>query len=177
MVNRSHGIPLESYELTKEDHRRQREAEMIRRHVNAEAERWTIEEAADPELKRARQDNVVRVLKMMASWPQTPDHDLMRWRVRLYCGHVSETIRHRTFERPTLHGSSSEGCTDCGLNPATIVAYEPIGLKAEPSASPPEPVATPPRPTRKQLERRVTELEAELTALKTAPQSRSPRTS
>ncbi|MFD3596362.1 hypothetical protein ACFWU5_26880 [Nocardia sp. NPDC058640] len=164
----SHGTPLESYELTKKDHRWQKDVEQIRKHVKAQAEQWKAEESADPELKQDRQDNVVRVLKMRASWPKTPDHELMRWRIRLYCGHIHETSRHSTIESPVLHGSSSTECTECGRNPAEIVAYEPVGLKSGQPVPQPGPLATPPKPTRKQLESQLAELKAEVAALKAA---------
>lgn len=87
----------------------------------------------------------------------------MRWRVRLYCGHIVETRRHYTFVNPTAAGSSSMRCPDCGMDPARIVAFEPIGLVVPQPAAP----VTPPvvrRPSRAELEQRVRDLEAELRA-------------
>ena len=57
-------------------------------------------------------------------------------------------------------------CPECGVDPALIVAYEPIGLLAEP---PPANHALPLQPkrfSRTQLEQRVAELEAEVRRLK-----------
>lgn len=51
----------------------------------------------------------------------------MRWRVRLYCGHIVKATRHIENAEPILHGSSSEQYSECGKNPARIVAFEPIG--------------------------------------------------
>jgi hypothetical protein len=87
----------------------------------------------------------------------------MRWRVRLYCGHIVETLVHCSMERPTMHGSSSMVCPECGIDPAYKVAYEPLGFLDQ-RPVPPAPAAPPRRPTRAQLERRVAELEAQLAA-------------
>jgi hypothetical protein len=61
---------------------------------------------------------------------------------------------------PTMHGSSSQQCPECGKDPSSIVAYEPIGLVAEPPVTA-EPSTVARRPTRAQLERRIQELEKE----------------
>lgn len=158
---RSHGAPLETYELTRQDHRRQKDSEAARGWAKEQLAKWRAEEQAAPSLSGRTDAARIRVLKMMAAWGPTPDHDLMRWRVRLYCGNITETTRHRETAEPTMHGSSSERCPECGLDPVRIVAYEPIGLKAEASAPTPVPLRTD-RPSRKQLEARITELEAEL---------------
>jgi hypothetical protein len=159
----SHGVPLESYELTRTDHRNQRTAKEIREHVKKLSEQWRAEEEADPELRQRRQERVAYVWNTFLQTP-TPDHDLMRWRVRLYCGHIVETRRHRTVEQPTMHGSSSMACPKCGKDPSYIVAYEPLGLVDERPLPPPAPR----RATRAQLEQRIRELEAELATARAA---------
>lgn len=118
-------------------------------------------ERADPVLAAGRRAVVVKVLEMLHSCP-TPERDIMRWRVRLYCGHIVETRRHREKGKPTLHGSSSMKCPECGKDPSGIVAFEPIGLAGQ-APSPPKPAASPPpkKPTRAELERRVAALERE----------------
>lgn len=126
---RSHGVPLEEYELTRKDDRDQKTAVDIHAHVKKLAEEWRAEDAADPELKEARQRNVDRAWEMLRAL-RTPDSQIVRWRVRLYCGHIAETQRHCEVEQPKAHGASSMRCPDCGMNPALIVAYEPIGLLA-----------------------------------------------
>ena len=88
---------------------------------------------------------------------KTPDHQVMRWRFRLYCGHIVIRTRHANMECPTMHGSSSQAYPECGMDPASIVAYEPIGLVQQPAPT----SSPPPRPTRRQLEQRVRELESE----------------
>lgn len=160
---KSHGVPLETYELTSRDHNSQRTSEQIRDHVAGLASQWPAEEDADPALRVARQARVQEVWDRFLSVP-TPDHQLMRWRVRLYCGHITETRRHCESAEPRAHGSSSMRCPECQRDPCYIVAYEPLGLVAETPGRTVPP--TPPRPTRAQLERRVRELEAELAGLR-----------
>lgn len=101
----------------------------------------------------------------------TPPHDLMRWRLRLYCGHVVERAAHRTHM--TIHSAftGSTRCTECCLDPATIVDGEAIGLQEEPprpkrAAAPAAPATRSGRPTKADLEARVRELEAKLKRLK-----------
>lgn len=92
---------------------------------------------------------------------KTPDHELMLWRLRLYCGHVTERKSHRTHK--TVHNAftGSVSCPDCGLDPATIVEAQAIELAGErPRAAAPVP-AKPKKPTRAELEARVAKLEAE----------------
>src|SRR5262245_35767153 len=57
---RSHGVPLNTCELTRQDHRDQRQADDISAHVEKEAAKWRAEEAADPDLREARLKNVRR---------------------------------------------------------------------------------------------------------------------
>lgn len=156
-------VPLAEYELTKKDHREQKTAEEIRAHVEKQSAKWREEEAQDPVLARQRAERVHDTLHRFMLSP-TPDHMLMRWRVRLFCGDIVETTRHSENEEPTRHGSSSMRCPACGMDPARIVGYEPLGLKAEPPAARMAKPVTTRRPTRKQLEDRILELEAQLAA-------------
>jgi len=57
-------------------------------------------------------------------------HELMRWRVRLFCGHMVERMAHASYATYGEVGgaSSLKSCEECGLTPATILASEPIGL-------------------------------------------------
>jgi hypothetical protein len=157
----SYGCPLEDYQLTRADHRQQKQWEDIRHWVEKHAAEEEAEERADPVLAADRRAVVEKVLNMLHSC-KTPERDIMRWRVRLYCGHIVETRRHRENGKPTLHGSSSEQCPECGKDPSGIVAFEPIGLAGKPP-SPPKPAASPlaKRPTRAELEQRVAALERE----------------
>jgi len=93
-----------------------------------------------------------------------PDTALMRWRVKLSCGHIVETTRHVSTVRPTDHGSSSQHCAECGED-GRIIAYEPIGRVADyPSPPAPPPAPTPAR--RKAIARRMAKLEADLAELR-----------
>lgn len=79
--------------------------------------------------------NLARAARQIASWPRTPDHMLMRWRLRLFCGHVVERTAdrdHTTVER----AFTLLRCVECGLDPASIVAARPLGLVSEPPALP-----------------------------------------
>lgn len=130
----SHGVPLEEYVLTRSDHNDQKVAEQIRDAVNTNMEKYNAELDADPVRRERSYQKRIEVLQFMYD-NRPPDHEKMRWRVRLYCGHITETIRHVTFEEPIMAGSSSTNCADCGMAPARIVAWEPIGLKVDPPAA------------------------------------------
>jgi hypothetical protein len=96
--------------------------------------------------------------------PQRP-HELMRWRLRLYCGHVVETQSHFTHRTLESAVALSISCPRCGLDPATIVDGEAIGL-VEPAAGAstgvrvvrPRRATGSPKPTRAPLEEKVKEL-------------------
>ncbi|GAA2268866.1 hypothetical protein GCM10010145_50760 [Streptomyces ruber] len=157
----SYGCPLEDYQLTRGDHRQQEQSENIKRWVEKVLAEKEAEERADPVLAAGRRAAADRALDMLRDY-KMPEREIMRWRVRLYCGHIAEARRHRENGRPTLHGSSSMRCPECGKDPSSIVAFEPIGLAGEP-LSPAKP-ATPSRPkrlTRTELEQRVAALERE----------------
>ncbi|MGO1510427.1 MAG: hypothetical protein ACTHW4_07630 [Actinomycetales bacterium] len=98
----------------------------------------------------------------------TPPHELMRWKLRLYCGHVVTKTSHYTHK--TLHAAftGSTSCHECGLDPATIVDGEAIGLAGERPIAPPQPAqpSVTRRPTKAQLEARVRALEQEVERLR-----------
>ncbi|MEU9127486.1 hypothetical protein AB0D08_05100 [Kitasatospora sp. NPDC048540] len=169
VVHERHGVPLEAYELTRRDHASQKTSDQIRNAVNKQAEERQAKEAADPELGRQRNAHRAKALEMIRSF-KNPDHQIMRWRVRLYCGHIVETKRHCSIANPTMHGSSSMRCPDCCKDPSVIVAYEPLGPVAEPpnARKPPAQAPKSNRLTRTQLEQRIAALEAENARLKTA---------
>lgn len=99
----------------------------------------------------------------------TPPEELMKWRLRLYCGHVVERVAHYTHRDLHAAFTGSTSCTECGLDPATIVDGMAVGLVVErptaPQPSVPAPAGRPRKPTRAALEARVAELEAELKRL------------
>jgi hypothetical protein len=89
----------------------------------------------------------------------------MRWRLRLYCGHVVERTAH--VDHRTIHAAFASGivCPECGLDPATIVAGRALGA----AASPPPPQAaagkSPKRARTGSLERRLARAMAEVAGL------------
>ncbi|MFJ8669737.1 hypothetical protein [Streptomyces sp. NPDC093600] len=158
---RSSGVPLEEYELTPRDHRRQKQSKESSASIRRQVEEDNAKCRADPAMAERRRQAFENVAKLMQSFKKA-DHEIMRWRVRLYCGHIIETEAHYTYTDPIDAGGSRKKCPECGGAWQTIVAFEPIGLRGEP----PEPtVPTPPpppkKPTRAELERRVETLEKE----------------
>jgi hypothetical protein len=94
----------------------------------------------------------------------TAPHELMVWRLRLYCGHTVERTAHRSHLTVHAAFSGSVRCTECGCEPATVIDARAIGLAAEPTH--PEPAPAIRKPTRAVLERRIEELEAEVVRLR-----------
>jgi hypothetical protein len=80
----------------------------------------------------------------------------------MYCGHIVERSAHASHR--TLHAAFTGGaaCPECGLDPATIVDGEAIGLVEEPPVKAKTMVRAPSKPTRAQREARIRELEAQL---------------
>jgi hypothetical protein len=96
----------------------------------------------------------------------TSPHELMRWRLRLYCGHIVERQAHFTHKTLRAAFTGSVTCSECGLDPATIVDGAAVGLASAPvDASRSVPVRGPRKKTRAELEARVRELEAEVERL------------
>ncbi|MEY9860105.1 hypothetical protein ABH935_005741 [Catenulispora sp. GAS73] len=118
----SHGLPLESYRLTKADHRG--EADLERK---MEWIRIQLENAAP-----VSEESLQELMKILG--PPTPDHERMRmrmrWRLRLFCGHIVETSRHARNEDPFGSRREHKECSDCDDHDQLIVAYESIGLLA-----------------------------------------------
>jgi len=94
----------------------------------------------------------------------TPPHELMVWRLRLYCGHVVERTAHRSHRTVHAAFSGSVRCAECGCDPATVIDARALGLAGKPAELESIPVAR--KPTRAALERRVEELEAEVARLR-----------
>jgi len=89
-----------------------------------------------PPLSPEQAQRIAAVFSRLVSNP-TPDHMLMRWRLRLICGHVIERTAHaeyKTAER--AFGTSLHGCPECGQDPVVIVAARPLGLKGNPPKPP-----------------------------------------
>ncbi|WP_130337617.1 hypothetical protein [Streptomyces sp. BK022] len=158
---RSSGVPLEEYALTRRDHRRQNQSEETGESIRLQVEEDNAKCRADPARAERRRQAFEAAAKLMQSFKKQ-DHEIMRWRVRLYCGHIIEIAAHYTYTDPISAGAYSKRCPECGEDEQTIVAFEPIGLRAEPP-EPTEPTPPPPpkKPTRAQLERRLKALEEE----------------
>jgi hypothetical protein len=102
---------------------------------------------------------------------KTRPEDLVRWSLRLFCGHTVEQTAHRSYtEASRAFSASLTKCSECGLDPAVVVDARAIGLVKEPTT--PHVPSTPPaaRPTRAALEQRIRELEAELDAFRATPE-------
>lgn len=52
--------------------------------------------------------------------------------MRLYCGHVIGALRIHKSLRPNGGICDKERCPECGLDPAVIVAFKPLGSVADP---------------------------------------------
>ncbi|WP_139140973.1 hypothetical protein [Streptomyces oceani] len=149
----SSGSPLNSYELSRSDHRRQRDVENMHR--------WVEEQLAKaPPFSEEQAERLREMFRL--DEPRQPWR-YMRWRVRLYCGHVVEVERPRAWERPDGQTSDHEQCTECGKEPAIIVAFEPIA----PVGEPPGEEKRSPTPVRPRTRRTNADLEAENTKLRT----------
>lgn len=103
--------------------------------------------------------NALEVLTMIGQAPKTPDHQLVRWRLRLYCGHVVERSAHRD-QRTVASAFTASRCGKCGLDPATIVAARASGLVGDvPKPKSPEPTPSHTKTLRRQLARAETDVE------------------
>jgi hypothetical protein len=62
---------------------------------------------------------------------RTPPDELVVWRLRLFCGHLVSRDAHYTHT--TVHAAfmGATACPECGLDPATIVAAEALGRRAQ----------------------------------------------
>ncbi|MFF3630311.1 hypothetical protein [Streptomyces sp. NPDC002164] len=164
---RSIGVPLEEYELTRGDHRRQKRSEEISESVRLQVEEDILKCRTDPASAERGRQAFENVAKLMQSFKKA-DHEIMRWRVRLYCGHIMEMETHYTYTDPLSAGSYGRRCSECGGDRQTIVAFEPIGLRGSlPKAAEHLPPPPPKNPTRPDLEQRVKSLGKENERLRT----------
>lgn len=122
------GDPLVEHRLTRAHERRQEDAERTTEYVRE------IVAKAPP----LSDEQVVKLRAIFAGVREQPPSELMRWRLRLYCGHVVERTAHRT--RQTVHAAftGSLRCPTCGLDPATIIAAAPLGLLSESARAQPD---------------------------------------
>lgn len=112
-----------------------------------------------PPMSPAQRERIASLLSV-----PTAAHELAIWRLRLYCGHTVERTAHRSHT--TVHSAfgGAVRCAECRCDPAAVVDARAIGLAAEPPHAGPAPVTR--KPTRAALERRIDELEAEMTRLR-----------
>ena len=103
-----------------------------------------------------------RIRKLISS--PTPPHELMIWRLRLYCGHTVERRAHRSHKTVQSAFNGAVNCTECGSDPSTVIDACAIGLAAPSPYSSKAPEVR--KPTRAALERRIAELEAEVARLR-----------
>ncbi|WP_396910906.1 hypothetical protein [Mycolicibacterium sp.] len=90
----------------------------------------------------------------------TPPHELMVWRLRLYCGHTVERTAHASHTTVHAAFSGAVRCGQCGCVPATVIDARAVGLAQTPPHSP-APTLAERKPTRRELEKRIQQLEAE----------------
>ncbi|MCC9707890.1 hypothetical protein E4N62_23080 [Streptomyces sp. MNU76] len=109
----SHGTPLAEYRLTRDDHRRQEEKERSTAYVRR------VVDSAPP----LSAEVASKLRDLLGPFPRRSPSDYMRWRVRLYCGHIQEVACLLSEPRP----ASEARCKECGKNPSVIVAFEPDG--------------------------------------------------
>ncbi|WP_370945389.1 hypothetical protein AB5J62_40850 [Amycolatopsis sp. cg5] len=140
------GDPLAAHELTCADHRRQADHVALAEHA-----RTTV--ATFPPLTN---DQINRLAATLHRIERQPRSNLMRWRLRLYCGHTIERTAHR--EHTTIYDAFAGECVcpTCGLHPSIIIAATPLGLAA------PE---QPPTTDTDALERELARLEKRISAL------------
>lgn len=107
---------------TKKQERAQRE----RLHMRE----WARKQAATaPPLRPEQVEGLRRIL---AGVRERQPHELMRWQLKLFCGHVVEKHAHVSHRSASAAFTGSTGCPDCGLAPATILAARPLGLAGPP---------------------------------------------
>jgi len=107
-------------------------------------------------------DNVTRLFNDFTS--RSRDHELTRWQLTLYCGHIVERAAHSSYATYLAAAGGARSCEVCGVDPAFVVEEKSLG----PVAPAPTPVPRPPAPpaARKALERRAAKLDAELAAVR-----------
>lgn len=138
--------------LTKKAERAQQEREQIRAHAKELVDQL-------PPLSAGQCEQIGRILST------APRAEQMTWRLRLFCGHT--VVRSAHASHRTIHGAFMGGvsCPECGLDPATIIDGEAIGLvESSPLAVTAKSVRSG-KPTKAELEARVRELEAEVERL------------
>jgi hypothetical protein len=127
------GDPDEPYELTKKDHRRQAERERWKVQITAsvaEAREQTraanVERGIDPDTPPAGVVAAWEVFRQSREHLRQHPEDLVVWRLRRYCGHVTEQTAHHTHTTVHAATSGSSACAECGMDPSVIVAAKAL---------------------------------------------------
>jgi hypothetical protein len=114
---RSHGVPLEAYRLTGADHRAQRDLEEMWKSLKIQVAKFPTR------ISDAKARRLASLLGRDGPAPRD-----VRWRVRLYCGHIIEVTRNAGDAAPNESVCRFERCASCAEREQMIVAYEPMGL-------------------------------------------------
>lgn len=126
--------------MTKDERRRYEAEESTFRelHPDCGTTRWSMSGSLtthcslccpSPPLSPAQIEVLSRSARTRTS---SPAHDLMRWQLRLFCGHEVERIVHKSWKSARSFAGSG-ACPTCGLDPAVLVDARPIGLVEEPT--------------------------------------------
>jgi hypothetical protein len=73
---------------------------------------------------------LIERLRVLLARPARAE-ELVLWRLRLFCGHV--VARHAHYTHTTVHAAFMGGIAypECGLDPASIIAAEALGLHTQ----------------------------------------------
>lgn len=137
-----------------------------KKQVRAQRERLAMREWAREQAAAApplRLEQVEGLRRILAGVRERQPHELMRWQLRLFCGHVVEKHAQIAHRSTAAAFTGSTSCSECGLDPATILAARPLGL-AGPAPAPAMPHIK--RPDRDRLRARADKLEREAAALR-----------
>lgn len=164
------GDPDAPHELTKKDERKQeavdRSYALIRSpEMKADFERQSAaaRAAGHDGLAIERPETlelIANIFSEAAQARQARPWEHMRWRVRLFCGHVHETTRPASELEP-FNSCTSGVCPECAME-AAVVACAPLG----PLGERPAPEAEAEASAAKQKAKRIAVLEAELAQLR-----------
>jgi hypothetical protein len=105
------------FELTRKHHRAQETSERIKEYAGHVV-------AKSPPLS----DEQIETIAGLLSGPPSPKSQML-WRLRLYCGLVIERTAHASHTDVQRAFSGSISCTECRLDPSTIVDAKPVGIR------------------------------------------------
>jgi hypothetical protein len=129
-------VDAEWHGPSKAELRHQRESDAMRQAM-----------AATP-LSQPSPATLAKVATILQAATAHPPLEVMRWRIRLICGHLIEVTAHP--EHRTLHEvftGQPHDCPKCGQTDRVAVAARPLGIEANPRATPVRAAGRRPRPT------------------------------